>query len=221
MTINDLRGYENNTKTHTQKQIEDLANSIKQFGFNVPVIIDSGNNIVAGHARVEAAKLLGLTEVRVNQPRAKKGEAFIPAILVDDLTEEEIKAYRIIDNRTNESMWNAEVLKIELGEIKSLDLGQFGFSEIELNTLINQSAKDFEIAHKIQDNEFGAYTADLLQNNKNNTQIPDAQYQGIITDKRFPLIFWFDEEQKMLEVKEVFKDGAGVSTQKLLEMIGL
>ena len=93
--------------------VEAVAASIREFGFKVPIVIDVNSEIVAGHARLKAAKQLGLEKV--------------PCIIADDLTPEQIKAFRLADNRTAElSEWNVELLQLELDDI-SLDMSQFGF----------------------------------------------------------------------------------------------
>lgn len=88
--------------------------SIKQFGFKVPLVIDKDNVVVCGHTRLRAAKRLKLTEV--------------PCIRADDLTEEQIKAFQLADNKTAEfATWDLELLNGELLEIKDIDMGDFGF----------------------------------------------------------------------------------------------
>lgn len=113
--ISDLIPYENNPR-HNEKTVQLVANSIKEFGFKVPIVIDKNNVIVAGHTRLKASRLLGIAEV--------------PCIVADDLTEEQIKAYRLADNKVAEqSEWIDNVLDLELMDI-SIDMSQFGF-EIE------------------------------------------------------------------------------------------
>ena len=109
--IDELIPYENNTKKHDDTQIRNVAESIKQYGFVQPLVIDKDNVIVIGHCRYEASKTLGMEEV--------------PCVLVDNLTEEQVKALRIVDNKTNESEWDMDILAEELDE---LDLGDFDFS---------------------------------------------------------------------------------------------
>src|SRR5438874_3696199 len=96
-----------NARTHSQKQIRQIANSIRQFGFINPIIVDDHNRIIAGHGRYEAAKLLDMREVEI--------------IRVSHLTEEEIRAYMLADNKLAENAgWDAELLRIELGELGAL-----------------------------------------------------------------------------------------------------
>lgn len=120
--VEDVIPYENNPRNNDEA-VEYVANSIKEFGFRIPIIIDKENVIVSGHTRLKAAQKLGLTEV--------------PVILADDLTEEQIKAFRIADNKTSEKAgWDFDKLKIELGDI-DLDMTDFGFGDFELSMLVD------------------------------------------------------------------------------------
>src|SRR5580704_1179723 len=96
-----LQAYPRNARTHSKRQIRQIADSILAFGFTSPVKIDRNNRIIAGHARVEAAKLLGITT--------------IPTICLENLSEEEIRAYVIADNKLAENAgWDKSILAIEL-----------------------------------------------------------------------------------------------------------
>lgn len=118
--INEIIPYENNPRNNDEA-VEYVANSIKEFGFKVPIIIDKDNVIVAGHTRLKAAESLGLKEV--------------PVILADDLSEEQIKAFRIADNKTGEKAgWDLDKLKIELEDL-NLDMTDFGFGDFEISML--------------------------------------------------------------------------------------
>ena len=111
--VADLIPYEKNPRKN-DKAVEYVANSIKEFGFKVPIIIDTNNVIVAGHTRLKGAKKLGLEEV--------------PCIVADDLTEEQIKAFRLADNKVSElAEWNNDLLDEELSNIFDLDMKNFGF----------------------------------------------------------------------------------------------
>lgn len=112
--IKELKPYKENAKKHPKTQVEQIANSIKEFGFTQPVLIDKDNNVVAGHGRVLGAKKAGLKEV--------------PTLCLDDLTEEQIKAYRLADNKLNESGWDDGLLKQSLEEIEEINMDLFGFS---------------------------------------------------------------------------------------------
>lgn len=116
MKVGDLIAYENNPRKNDDA-VDAVASSIKSFGFKVPVIIDSNNVIIAGHTRVKACKKLGITEV--------------PCVVADDLTEDQIKAFRLADNKTSElAEWDLDKLSEELKFIE-MDMSQFGFEDLE------------------------------------------------------------------------------------------
>ena len=113
--ISELREYENNPRNN-EAAVEAVANSIKEFGFKVPIIISKDNVIIAGHTRYKASHRLGLQEV--------------PCIVADDLSEEQIKAFRLVDNKTSElATWDLEKLEEELAEL-NLDMSIFGFEHL-------------------------------------------------------------------------------------------
>jgi site-specific DNA-methyltransferase (adenine-specific) len=115
--VEELIPYVNNPRNN-EEAIDFVAASIKEFGFKNPIIIDKENVIVAGHTRLAAAKKLGLESV--------------PCIMADDLTEQQIKAFRLADNKTAElATWDLEKLEIELEGIDDLEMTDFGFEELE------------------------------------------------------------------------------------------
>jgi DNA modification methylase len=120
ISLNDLQPYENNPRKNDQA-VDKVAKSIKQFGFKVPLVVDKNNVIIAGHTRYKASKKLGLKEV--------------PCIIADDLNENQIKAFRIADNRVGqEAEWDFDLLQEELEElIGSFDLSELGFESEELD----------------------------------------------------------------------------------------
>ena len=130
ISIHDIRAYENNPRKIPEEAIDKVANSIKEFGFKVPVILDKDNIIVAGHTRILAAKKLNIEE--------------IPCIIADDLTDEQIKAFRLADNKVGElSVWDFKKLDIELEEL-NFDMSDFGF-EVEItNTISDNQEIDIE-----------------------------------------------------------------------------
>lgn len=117
LPVDSLTPYAQNAKRHPDEQVEHIANSIRQFGFKQPIVVDRDNVVVIGHGRLLAAKKLGMETV--------------PCIMADDLTEEQIRALRLADNKTNESAWDFEVLDIELEAI-DIDMSEFGF-ELQSN----------------------------------------------------------------------------------------
>ena len=115
--IVEIKPYENNPR-HNETAINAVASSIKEFGWKQPLVIDKDNVIVVGHTRWLAAKKLGLSDV--------------PCLIASDLTDEQIAAYRLADNKTNElATWDFEKLKTELESISDIDMSQFGFEELE------------------------------------------------------------------------------------------
>ena len=106
--IEKLKPYKNNARTHSDEQIEKIAKSMKEFGFINPVLVDGNLNVIAGHGRILGAKKLGMKEV--------------PCLFIEDLTEEQKRAYIIADNRLAEDAgWDKELLKIELEDLKNMN----------------------------------------------------------------------------------------------------
>ena len=122
ININDLKEYENNPR-HNEAAIDKVVESIKEFGFKVPIIIDQNNVIVTGHTRIKAARKLGLKKV--------------PCIIADDLSPEQIKAFRLADNKVSEyATWDEDKLYTELMELKviNFDIESFGFETKDIDT---------------------------------------------------------------------------------------
>ena len=111
--LHELREYYNNPRNN-ENAVDAVAASIKEFGFKVPIVIDADGVIIAGHTRAKAAAKLGLQTV--------------PCIVADDLTEEQIKAFRLADNKTGElAGWDFAKLEAEMAELE-MDMGAFGFT---------------------------------------------------------------------------------------------
>lgn len=132
--IDELIPYENNPRIN-DKAVDAVAASIKEFGFNVPIVIDADSVIVAGHTRLEAAKILQLSEV--------------PTVSVDSLTDEQIRAYRLADNKTAElAQWDWSKLQEELANIDT-DMSVYGFENMEFDSEITETkASEFEEAEE-------------------------------------------------------------------------
>lgn len=128
--LNSITPYENNPRNNDEA-VQYVANSIKAFGWKQPIVIDKDGVIVAGHTRYKAAKLLGLTSA--------------PCVVADDLTEEQVQAYRLADNKVAEiASWNFEALAEQLSDLDGLfDMTEFGFLEAE-NEEIEAEEDDFE-----------------------------------------------------------------------------
>ena len=123
--ITSIKPYENNPRKLSETAIEKVAMSLKEYGFRQPIVVDKDRVIVAGHTRFRASKKLGLKQV--------------PVSIIDNLTEEQINAYRIADNRTaEESEWDNELLKMEIKELEAKDfkLDLLGFNDEQLNDIL-------------------------------------------------------------------------------------
>lgn len=119
LPISEIKIYENNPRKN-EKAVDSVAQSIKSFGFKIPIILDKENVIVAGHTRLKAAHLLGLEK--------------IPVIYADDLTEEQIKAFRLADNKVAQlSTWNMDRLEEELENLDEADWVTELFQKAERN----------------------------------------------------------------------------------------
>jgi len=127
MDINKIKPYEKNQKKHPLKQIKQVAESIKAFGFNQPIVVDKNGVIIVGHGRYEASKLLELKDVPV---------------LEVDLTEQQAKAYRLADNKLNESDWDMDLV---IEELKGLDDGLLELTGFDSDLILEPDAKDDEV----------------------------------------------------------------------------
>lgn len=164
--LEDLKPYEKNPRKN-EKAIDFVANSIKEFGFKVPLVIDKNNVIVAGHTRYQASQKLGLKEV--------------PCLVADDLTDEQIKAFRIADNKTNDmAEWDDNLLGEELKDLMdNFDMTDFGFGEFELSMLT-------------EDMEPDGYDDELIKQYTGNSE-------EFLANKRIIITYRTDEETEFLK----------------------
>lgn len=130
--VNDLKPYENNAKKHPQDQIERIALSIKEFGFRQNLVVDKNNCVIIGHGRLLAAQLLGIDKV--------------PCIRADNLTEEQVRALRLADNKVAESQWDFDALDEELDSILDINMADFGFLDgnIDWNDVEDLTEETYE-----------------------------------------------------------------------------
>ena len=113
MQLSELKPYDNNPR-HNDVAVQPVANSIREFGFKVPIVVDAGNVIIAGHTRYRAAQQLGLDTV--------------PCIVADDLSPQQVKAFRLADNKVSEfATWDPDAMMEELQGILEIDMSEFGF----------------------------------------------------------------------------------------------
>lgn len=180
--IEELKPYEKNAKKHDETQIKNVANSIEKFGFVQPLVIDKNNVIVIGHCRYEASKLLKLRE--------------LPCLLVDNLTENQIKALRIADNKTNErSIWDLKELGEELKELElEFDFTELGFTEFELSAFDDEAVPE-------------GYDKDLI----------DQYEQGddFLEKERVIITYYPEQAEKLKEILGVEKLKVNMSIEDL------
>ncbi|MBL8882405.1 MAG: ParB N-terminal domain-containing protein [Hyphomicrobium sp.] len=140
LAVGSLRPYDRNARTHSPKQISQIAASIKAFGFNNPVLIDKDGGIIAGHGRVEAAKALG--------------QKTVPCVRLEHLDDAQKRAYILADNKLAEKAgWDPEILKIELQHLTSLDLDfdvtVTGFEMAEIDVLLSDAPPESDPADEV------------------------------------------------------------------------
>lgn len=150
--LNEIKPYENNPRMN-EDAIDKVAQSIKEFGFKVPLVIDKNGVIITGHTRYKASQQLGLKEV--------------PCIIADDLTEKQVKAYRIADNKVSDySIWDNKLLLDELEDINFEIFTGFDVSDLfeDIKDLNELDEKDTEV---IDDNDEGVvYVIQFKTQNK-------------------------------------------------------
>ena len=152
--INELKPYENNSRTHDESQIKQICESIKEYGWTNPVLIDEKGMIIAGHGRVEGGKKLDIKEV--------------PCIVLSGLTEAQKKAYVIADNKMAlNAGWDFNLLSLELENLKELDfdLELTGFSADEIDGLLSTN-------EDIENNDYEEQ--DLKENNTQLHKCPEC-----------------------------------------------
>lgn len=174
--VDELIPYVNNPRLNDHA-VDAVASSIKNFGFKVPIIIDAGNEIVAGHTRLKAAKKLGMEEV--------------PTIIADDLDDNQIKAFRLADNKVGElAEWDWEGLRGELSSIEGINAEDFGFDmqemfeEAEYRELYTQKVETpiYEVTGETPKID------DMLDTAKRDKLVQDIELADIATDVKLFLI---------------------------------
>lgn len=141
MSVDELTPYENNPRNNDDA-VQYVANSIQEFGFKVPLVIDKDNVIVAGHTRLKAAKMLGLDKV--------------PVIIADDLTDEQVKAFRLADNKVGElADWDFSKLDEELAELELMDMSDFGFDDDEAESTEENDETNSDMSHFNYKEQYG------------------------------------------------------------------
>lgn len=183
----EVKPYQNNPKKHSEKQITQIINSIKEFKFNNPILIDENNVLIAGHGRLLASKHLQIKE--------------IPAIRLTHLTESQKKAYRIADNKLTENgAWDRDLLKIEFEEIQKLNLDLnldiTGFDNQEIDLLFNPPPPADNKLNKIPyipEKEILSKAGDIWQLGSHRIICGDAleriTFERLLQDKHAAMVF--------------------------------
>ncbi|MBR1979745.1 site-specific DNA-methyltransferase [Candidatus Proelusimicrobium excrementi] len=183
----EVKPYQNNPKKHSEKQITQIINSIKEFKFNNPILIDENNVLIAGHGRLLASKHLQIKE--------------IPAIRLTHLTESQKKAYRIADNKLTENgAWDTDLLKIEFEEIQKLNLDLnldiTGFDNQEIDLLFNPPSPADNKLNKIPyipEKEIVSKAGDIWQLGSHRIICGDAleriTFERLLQDKHAAMVF--------------------------------
>lgn len=166
VNISDLIPYANNSRTHSDEQVNQIASSIKEFGFTNPVLIDSDGGIIAGHGRVMAAKKLGMSEV--------------PCIALSHLTEAQKKAYIIADNQLPlNAGWDMDMLKLEIEHLKEIDfdVDLLGFDDEFMNDLFLTA--DDEVEPELKEDDYCEKFNVIVEcNDENQQEIVYAKLQA-------------------------------------------
>jgi len=153
--LSEIIPYEKNPRKNDQA-VDYVANSIKEFGFKVPIVIDNDNVIVCGHTRYKASRKLHLETV--------------PCVIADDLTDEQIKAYRLADNKVSEKAeWDFNLLNEELDSILEIDMDDLGFEGFD-NSYLDDLLEDTFVDIKTEPNEF---TISFTFNKEYETEVND------------------------------------------------
>ena len=187
LPIGVIKADPRNSRTHSKHQIRQIAESIRVFGFANPILIDSKNTIIAGHARAQAAKLLGMEKV--------------PTICLEDLTEEQIRAYVIADNKLAENAgWDTAILAIELQHLLNIetefDISVTGFEVAEIDLLLSagETKPDADDAFEVEETSTPVtQVGDLWKLGKHRilcgSAIEETSYSTLMDAKRAPVVF--------------------------------
>lgn len=140
----NIKPYSKNARKHPREQLKKIAASIERFGFRQPVVVDKDGTIVVGHGRYQAAKEILKWEETKEAGYAPKGSSFIPFMKIEDLTKDELNAYRLADNRLNETDWEAELLAESLKELPDDLKSITGFEEDEIAEALGKAIKGEE-----------------------------------------------------------------------------
>jgi hypothetical protein len=189
VALSSLKPYSRNARTHSKHQVRQIAESIRVFGFTNPVLLDCNNRIIAGHGRVEAAKLLGMEQV--------------PTIRLEGLSDEQIRAYIIADNKLAENAgWDRSILAIELQHLITLDSADFdvtitGFEIAEIDVILEEArgttAMEDAIPEPLLDQAPVTESGDLWQLGRHRiicgNSLYEDTYRNLLASRRAAMAF--------------------------------
>ncbi len=188
--LSSIQPYHKNAKEHPEKQVKKIAASIKEFGFNQPIVVDKEGVIIVGHGRYLAAHLLGIDPVPV---------------LELDLNEEQVRAYRLADNKLNESDWDDSIVISELKLLSPKMIDLTGFDSEEIEGLA--SADEISQLARERDIDLGKY-------NVMTVEAPEAPRL------KARMSFYFDSVEEFEAAKRYFKlKGGELDTKKLMDLV--
>ena len=198
VAVDDLIPYINNSRIHSDKQISQIAASIKEFGWTNPLIVDGDNGLIAGHGRLEAAKKLKVKEV--------------PVIELKDLSEAQKRAYVIADNRlTENSAWDVGLLDVELQALRDndFDLSLTGFDAQSLDEL----GLCFNVVVEFEETVYG------IDSGKDPKDLKEAYEQTSI--RQLILVFMQDEFNKVIDAMGEYaeKNGLANNTEVFIHLL--
>ena len=184
--LNSLKAYQNNPKDHPQKQVHQIADSIKKFGFNNPILIDENDEIIAGHGRYMAAQQLQMETV--------------PVIRLTHLDETQKRVYRLADNKISENGgWNKELLALEISDLEQIyvdDITITGFEQVEINNLITDTApapdKKLNKIEFVPEDEIVTQPGDIWQLGRHKiicaNSLDEESFARLLSDKRADMV---------------------------------
>lgn len=187
--VGELIPYDKNAKKHDKKQIDNVANSIKRFGWQQPIVIDENNVVVIGHCRLMAAKKLGLNSV--------------PVTVASGLTDLEIRELRIADNKTNESPWDLGLLDDDVEGLlfEGFDLG-FGIKEFEANFVMHEAIENEE--ENVENEPVDAYKPEAFD--KDLIEEYKEHENSFLAKKRIIITYAPEREHELCELIGVDPD---------------
>ena len=172
LSVDEIIPYENNPRNN-QKAVQVVAKSIREFGFRNPVVVDKNNVVIVGHTRLEASKVLGYKEV--------------PVIIADDLSDEQVKAFRIMDNKSSEfAEWDYDKLLADVNDLieQNYDIDLTGFDEVELSSVIDVALE--------------------IEEQKIEEEKPEVDFPIGLNEEHSYVMLYFDTKEDWKRAKEVF-----------------